>query len=190
MVDVQRRVPLEPLDDEVDELLERPPLAGERELAGLVAGPEGVERAVRLEDAEQVIEAVVEGVRIALDVEEEVVRRRGRQRREAALRIDGCTRAGQEKLVTVVARRDGPRAGAGPAPRTLVEGAAARPLEWRVRRKREPAEVRERVDAPLDERPPLPRRDPGDEAEVIVGSRRVAQSAAQRQTSQCSTGSG
>ena len=68
--------------------LEGAPLAVERELAGLVARPDRVERPVDLEDPEQVVEAVVEGVRVALEVEEQVAGRWRRQRGQAALLAD------------------------------------------------------------------------------------------------------
>ena len=73
VVDVQRRVGRQPLEEEVHQPLERPPLSGERELAVVLARPEGMERAVRLEYAKEVVEAIVEGIRIALDVEKQVV---------------------------------------------------------------------------------------------------------------------
>ena len=65
----------------------------------VVARPEGVEVAVELEDAEQVVEPVVEGIRIALDVEEQVAGRRRRQRGEATLGLDLLVGRGQEQLV-------------------------------------------------------------------------------------------
>jgi hypothetical protein len=55
-------------------LLERALLGGQGELPVVLARPEGVEGPVHLEDAEEVVEAVIERVRIALDVEEQVPR--------------------------------------------------------------------------------------------------------------------
>ena len=73
VIDVQVGVVAEPLVDEVDELLEHLLLL----LA--VVGPEGAV-AVAREDAEEVLEpAVGRPERVALDVEEEVGRRRPRQ---------------------------------------------------------------------------------------------------------------
>ena len=88
VVDVQVRVGTESLSQEVHQRLERAPFAIEAELTRLVARPEGMERAIGLEDAEQVVEAVVEGEWITLEVEEQVARRRFGQRGEAAFGID------------------------------------------------------------------------------------------------------
>jgi len=71
-----------------------PLLGGEGELPVFVAGPERVERPVRLEYAEQVIEAILECIRVALDVEVEIVRRRERERREAAFEVGGIAGSG------------------------------------------------------------------------------------------------
>ena len=82
--------------------------------------------AVGLEDAEQVVEAVVEGVRIALDVEEQVARRGRRQRGEAALRLDLLARRGQEQLV-----REPPVAAALELDARLLADARRAPLRRR-----------------------------------------------------------
>ena len=81
------------------EPFERTPLAVERELAGLVARPDRLERAVGLEEAEEIVEPVIERVRIALDVEEQIARRGWRQRREPAIELDRRAGLGQEQLV-------------------------------------------------------------------------------------------
>ena len=85
VVDVQVRVRFEPVADEVDERLEGAPLGAGGDGAFLDR-PEGVERwlpvgvrADRLDDAEEVVDAVdLLGAeeRVALDIEEEVARRR------------------------------------------------------------------------------------------------------------------
>ena len=169
VVDVHVRVLVEPLDDAVDETLEGAPLAVERELAGLVARPDGVEGVVGLEDAEQVVEPVVERVRVALDVERQVARRWRRERREPAIELDLVRRVGQEELVlearfATTLELD---------PGLLVdtnEGALADVLERRLHRDREVAEGLERRHASLDQGATLPGGDPGDEAQVIVGA--------------------
>ena len=74
VIDVHRRVRGEASHEEVDQLLERASLAVERELPGVVARPDGVERPVHVENAEEVVEAVVERIRIAFDIEEQVAR--------------------------------------------------------------------------------------------------------------------
>jgi len=74
VVDVQARVAREPLADEVDELLERPPLGV------AVVRPEGAV-AVGVADAPEVLEPAARlPERVALDVEEEVAA--GRRREE------------------------------------------------------------------------------------------------------------
>ena len=79
VIDVEVRVGGPTLGEEVHQTLERVVFGLERELAPLLARPEGVEGAVHLEHAEQVVEAVLEGVGVTLDIEEEVA---GRWRRE------------------------------------------------------------------------------------------------------------
>ena len=142
-----------------------------------------------LEDAEQVVEPVVEGVRVALDVEEQVARRRRRQRGQAALGLDLARgrRAG--------AARTEPRLAPSLEldPRLLADPHEARALvalERRRQRQRQLAERLERRDAALGQAAPLARGDPGHELRWSSARRRAGAPAAQRQTSQCSTGSG
>ena len=101
VVDVQIRVALEPFGEEVHERLEGGPLAGRCHVARAVpvARPEGGERAVHVEDAEEVVEAVVVGVRVALDIEEEVARARQRQPGQATFGFDRLAGCGQDELV-------------------------------------------------------------------------------------------
>ncbi len=74
VIDVERRIGGEALHDEVDQPLERASFALQGELAMFVARPDRTEPARHVEDAEQVVEPVVERVRVALDVEEQVAR--------------------------------------------------------------------------------------------------------------------
>jgi hypothetical protein len=92
---VHARVALEAPDHKIDERLEGPFLSSGTELAVVVARPErmepGLTRLVavgRLDDAEEVVEAVVEGEGVTFDVEEEVPGRGRRQARQAAIRFD------------------------------------------------------------------------------------------------------
>ena len=116
VVDVQVRVGAEPLADEVHHGLERAPFAIEAELACLVTRPERVERAVDLEDAEQVVEPVVEGVRVALEIEEQVAGRRRRQRGETAFLADRVIARGAAGARSAGSRRGALRAGSAPVP--------------------------------------------------------------------------
>ncbi len=157
MVDVQVGVALDPLADEVDELLERASLA----LA--VVGPEGLELLLAIlqpEDAEEVLEPAARlPERVALHVEEEVARRGLREQREAALVL------GAEGLVCVRAR----------APVAELElGLVADVLECRrgeardVGLARRVAELGERRDPGLAEPDDLVATDVGDASQVVV----------------------
>ena len=95
VVDVDRGIRGQSVGHQVDRLLEGALLRLERHLAVFVDRPEGVEGrpAVgrdepRLEDAEQVVDPVVERERVALDVEEEVARPRLGQARQAPVRLE------------------------------------------------------------------------------------------------------
>ena len=121
---------------------------------------------VHVQQAEQVVEPVVEGVWIALDVEEQVAGRRRRQRCQPAIDVDLAARWEQE-LVLALRPRGDPPAGSVPArgrgrarPRRLPRAAAPSAAEV--------AERFEGGDAAHAERPPLAGRDPGDEAQVVV----------------------
>ena len=79
MVDVQVGIARQPIHEQVDHLLEGALLAGQRHRAVRVARPETMERRTalgiqetRLDDAEEIVEAVVEGEGIALHVEEQI----------------------------------------------------------------------------------------------------------------------
>ena len=169
VVDVEVRVAFEALHEEVHQALEGAPLAVERELVGLVARPDRGELVVDVEDPEEVVEAVVERVRIALDVEEEIAGRGRRERGEPAIELDRRVGGRDEQLVrqSILA----------PAleldPRLLTDPYQCRGadvLEWRFHRQRQVAERFEGRDATLDQRTTLSRGDPGDEAQVIVAA--------------------
>ena len=168
MVDVERRVRGAPGTEEVHERFEGALLRGKREVAVGLAGPEGVERTVGLEDAEEVVEAVIEGVWVPLDIEEEVVRGGRWEAGEAALRVDRGTGTGEKELVP---RLPG-EASLELDPRLLPdpgEGAATRGLERRAERQLEAAEICQRRRSAFDQGSTLAGRDPGHEAEVVVG---------------------
>ena len=170
VVDVHRRVVVEARHDPVDEPLERRGArrrARTRRRRRVTRWPRTPPLGV--EEPEQVVEPVVEGVRVALDVEEQVARRGRRQRGQARARARSPRPApGTKQLVAERAR--------APA-LELDPGLLADAQRARLRRPRssggsigsgEVAERLERRDAALGQRAPLPRRDPGDEAEVIV----------------------
>ncbi len=117
VVDMHPGVPIEPLDDQVDERLEG------RLLAGPVMAPD---RAVVVtavagppRDAEQVLQPVVEHPWVGLDVEEEVRRRWLGERGKA---VAGCLRVGLDELIEELVAVLDPRPGSGPA---RVRGPAA-----------------------------------------------------------------
>jgi hypothetical protein len=98
VVHVQVGVAVEPLDHEVDEALEGVALAGRVVAPEAGVGRGGTVGPGRLHDAEEVLEAVLAGPRVALDVEEQVAGRRGRE---------GCQPPGRRRL----RRRLGPTSG-------------------------------------------------------------------------------
>ena len=190
VVDVERRIGREPLAEEVHQPLERTAFRGQRELPVVLARPERVERAVGLEDAEQVVEAVIERVRVALDIEEQVVRRRLRQDRESALWIHGRRRDRAGGARTSAGPRSGPRAGSWPVRGRATRAAALVPSSGGT----SGISSRPRASSVVVPRSVKARRwrdeIPATRLRWSSARRRVAHSAAQRQTSQCSTGSG
>ena len=95
VIDVQVRILREALDDLVDGLLEGALLPGGRHAPLVVAAPEGVEQrlAVRaglagLQDAEQVVDAVLAGEGVALEVQVQVAGAGLRQRQQALGRVE------------------------------------------------------------------------------------------------------
>ena len=124
-----------------------------------------------LEDAEQVVEPVVERVRVALDVEEQVAGRRRRERSPGrAPARSASPRLGQEQLVPTVA--------VAPA-LELDPGLLADPLERVLRSCPRAAGSIGSGESPSASSVATPRsvsarrwraRDPGDEAEVVVGA--------------------
>ena len=188
VVDVHRRVGSAALGEEVHDGLEAAPLAVERELAGRIARPEGVERAVHLEDAEEVVEAILERVRVALDVEEQVARRGRRKDGESPFRVDRVARR-EEQVVVEPAVPSALELDPGLF-MDAFERTGARPLEPRVHRQRQLAERLERGDARSISARRCRAEIPATRLRWSSDRRRAAHSAAQRQTSQCSTGSG
>ena len=129
-----------------------------------LAGPRRIlERG--LQHAEQVLDAVVERERVALDVEEEVVRRRLGQHEEAPI---GNERAVLVALGIEELRLRDPLVLALDLDAGLLadalEGLAAHALEARRHRQLEDRELAAARDAAPLERRPLARRDPGDQA--------------------------
>ena len=155
------------------EPLEAASLAVERELAGLVARPDGMERAVHVEDAEQVVEPVVERERVALDVEEQVAGRRRRERGQTASELDRVVGAGQEELVLEPAVAASLELDPGLLADPL-QGARADVLERRLHRQRQVAERLERRDAALPSGPAAAAREmPGTRLRWSSARRRV-----------------
>ena len=204
VVHVHGRVRVEAADHEVHGLLEGGLLRGEGDEAVGVEAPEGMEgrrrrlpagrrpprvsfRGSRIEDAEQVVDPVVEGERITLEVEEQIVRRRLRENEEPAVGherprsralVDGPLRVEQlpEHRAAVLALDLDP--GLLPHARqrriaTAVEPGPQRELERGEAAARANGPRRE-VHGPLLERAALPARDPGDEAQVVVGAAAIA----------------
>ena len=127
----------------------------------------------RLEDAEQVLDAVVERERVALDVEEQVAGRRLRQHEEAAVRHERAVvvALGLEELVArlslVLALDLDPRLLADALERRL----AADPLRASASHGQPSTASRRRVATPrsLSARR-WPRGDAGDERQVVVAT--------------------
>ena len=150
----------QPVHHQIDRLLEGALLRLERDPAVGVHGPEGVERGFAvgtgqpgLQDAEQVVHAVVQRKRIALYVEEEVARARRGQARQAAVRLEAAVaQAGRRQQLVdraagfLAADLDGGLIASGPdhsAPRRRrVAPAAAAASAARPRRVETPASLR------------------------------------------------
>ena len=129
--------------------------------ASSVARPDRGERAVGLEEAEQVVEPVVERVRVALEVEEQVARDRAAAAiAEAALGLDRRQQLVKQPSVLAAPALDlDPRLLADP-----LERAAPVPSSGGSNGIGSGAELDERVDAACHQRLPLPAADPGDQA--------------------------
>ena len=167
VVDVEGRISCQPLDDEVDQLLERHLLRGQRELAGLVTRPERVECAIGFQDAEEIVETVLERVRVALDVEEQVVRRRLRKAREATFRFDQHAGSRRKQLVPQPPLEPALELDSSLLPNSR-EGSGTRSLDRRHHGQVQTAEIGERLDPTGCERSALATGDPRHETEVIV----------------------
>ena len=137
----------------------------------VVARPERVERAVDLEDPEEVVEPVVEGVRVALDVEEQIARRGWRERGQTALGLDlGSPGPGRSSSYFGRASRR-PSSWIRACSRTRSEGARrSMPSSGgSIGSGRSPS-ASSVGDPALGQRAALASRDPGDEAQVVVGA--------------------
>src|SRR5439155_22759590 len=115
-----------------------------------------------LEHAEQVVEAVVEGVWVALDVEEEVARRWRRQRGKTPLGLDRPVRLWKEQLVMRPLLAATLELDPG-LPVDPAERAGTRALERRRHRQRQLAKGFQRPDAAQLEGVALAGGDPGHE---------------------------
>src|SRR4029079_12296765 len=100
-----------------------------------------------------VIKTVFEGVRVALDVEEEIAARGRRQRRESPFRLVGLARLGSKELVLQTCL-----APAFELDACLLadasQGGGRGPLELRLHRQRQGGQGREGADAPPPHGPP------------------------------------
>src|SRR5437016_11538416 len=99
VVDVGGGVVIQARDDEIDQFLERALLARKGKLAIAIPRPERMVVPTVVQDAEQVVETILERVWISLDVEEQIAGRRLGQRRQASLRIYALTRGRDQQLV-------------------------------------------------------------------------------------------
>ena len=144
-----------------------------------------------LQDAEQVVHPVVQGERIPLEVQVQVSLARLRQAEEPA----------EGHRLAVLAAVQGEQLPEDPAgvlrrhldPGLLAdarEGLPADVLEGRCHRQLEAGEAAAGPDAAGLERGALAGGGPGDQAQVVVRAAPGLALRAQRQTSQCSTGSG
>ena len=172
VVDVHLREARVPLDDEVDQPLERALLAGQRDVGRLVGveRPDGRELAVDVDHAEEVVDAVVERVRVALEVEEQVAGDRAREGWRARARDRSARPAWASSSSWIgfgsAATLD---LDAGLLAHALDAG-CARPVEWRVERDRRRGQSHDGVQLAGDERLALPGGDAGDEREVVVST--------------------
>ncbi len=171
VVDVEIRVALAPFGDEVHQPLERDLLPGERDLGRMkrVERPERGEGAIDVEHAEEVVDAVIERIGIALEVQEQVAGIGRRQHGQAALRLDLCAGRWKEQLVD----RSRPASALDLDPRLLADAfdaARARPVERRLERQGSGCQAGDRVDLARDEALALAGTDTCHEGEVVIRS--------------------
>ncbi len=169
VVDVEIRVALAPFGDEVHQPLERDLLPGERDLGRMkrVERPERGEGAIDVEHAEEVVDAVIERIGIALEVQEQVAGIGRRQHGQAALRLDLCAGRWKEQLVD----RSRPASALDLDPRLLahaLDAGGARAVERRVEGDRRGGQPGDRVELARDERLSLARGDARHQGEVVV----------------------
>jgi len=120
-------------------------------------------------DAEEIFEAILEGVRIALDIEEQVSRRRDRERGETALRLRTLAVLGKEELVLDGALYPPLELDASLLADAL-QGALRGSIEWRHKRQWERAELGQGRHAAIHQGAPLLATDPRHQAEMVVGA--------------------
>ncbi len=169
VVDVHPGMGLEPGEDEIDQLLECPLLPGQSHVARAVGveGPDGRELPGGVHQAEQVVDAVLERVRVAFEVEEQVARVRLRQDGQPAFGVDGRTRWRDEQLVDRLPQA----ATLDLDPRLLahaLDAGGARAVERRVEGDRRGGQPGDRVELARDERLSLARGDARHQGEVVV----------------------
>ena len=138
-----------------------------RPLAGRGRATRTREFLLDVHHAEQVVDPVVECVRVALEVEEQVAGVGLGQDGEPALLVDRLTGRRQQQLVDRLRQSSTLYLDAGLLADALDAG-CARPVERRVERDRRRCEAFDGVQLAGNERLALPRRDAGDQGEVVV----------------------
>ena len=180
VVDVHRGVGVEALDQQVDELLERRLLGRAGDTPVRLPAPDGMKPRLagsrridecRLEHAEQVLDPVVERERIALDVEEQVVRGRLGEHEQASIGDQGgfLVTLRLEELplrLPFVLALDLEASLLAHALERLAADAFETGRHW----ERQDRELATTPDRAVLERPTLAGADPGDEGEVVVAA--------------------
>ena len=167
VIDVRIGEALELGGEQVHQPLEGSLFAREGESALGIGRPDGVPPSDDVHHTEEVFEAILEGVRIPLDVEEEVARRWDWQRGETTLWLDKWADLRKEELVLDLAFAPPFELNAGLLPDPL-DGPFRRALEGWNERKRQGAELPQRRQAAIDQRAALLAADPRHQAQVIV----------------------
>ena len=175
VVDVETRIGLQAADEEVDEGLERPAFGVERDVVALDRPP-GMERRLaigphepRLEHPEEVVDPVVQGERVAFDVEEQVAGRRGGKAQQPAVGFEGAIpQAARREALGQHERPDGVALRLDA--RLLAHARKARrgrALERRSHRQGQPAQRGAGRHVPRPQRRPLMGGDAGHQREVV-----------------------
>ncbi len=131
-----------------------------------VERPERAELVLRVHDPEQVVDAIVERIRVALEVEEQVAGIRLGQGGEAAFGLDARRRR-QQQLVDRLRQATALDLDAGLLAHALDAG-GTRAVERGIERDRRRSQPLDRVELTGDQRLALPRGDPGHQGEVVV----------------------